>query len=84
MSTPLLSKKALSKILRNQLDIYNNSHPTDTLNYDRLFYREKYFQQKHSIRYTCLSYAFNDKIEQTVLDRIGTRITCKNCGAIVG
>lgn len=70
MSTPLLSKKALSKILRNQLDIYNNSHPTDTLNYDRLFYREKYFQQKHSIRYTCLSYAFNDKIEQTVLDRI--------------
>ena len=70
MPLPTISKQSLSKMLRDQLEIYNKEHPDDLLNYDILFLREKEFQLKWRTRYSCLSYAFNDNLEQTLLDKI--------------
>lgn len=70
MPLPIIPKQSLSKMLRDQLKIYNKEHPDDLLDYDTLFYREKEFQLKHRTRYSCLSHAFNDKFEQTLLDKI--------------
>lgn len=70
MSLPIIPKQSLSKMLRDQLEIYNKEHPDDLMDYDILFLREKKFQLKRSTRYSCLSYAFNDNFEQTLLDKI--------------
>lgn len=70
MTTPTLSKKFLSKILRKQLEIYNTEHPNDAMSYEILFERARYFQIKHPVRYACLGYAFDKDIDKKLLDRI--------------
>ena len=41
MSLPIIPKQSLSKMLRDQLEIYNKEHPDDLMDYDILFLREK-------------------------------------------
>mgnify|MGYP004646458969 CR=1 FL=1 len=70
MSSPILSKKALSKILKNQLEIYNAEHPDDIMSYVILFDRITSFRFKHPIRYSCLGYAFDNEIDEKLITRI--------------
>lgn len=70
MSSPMLSKKALSKILTKQLEIYNAEHPDDIMSHDILFERIAFFRLKHPIRYSCLGYAFDNEIDERLITRI--------------